>query len=127
MKNTSPWLRAMAILAAAVCAYVAPAAPVTAAEEGESEVKKADVPEKVLAAVKARFPKGEIGSVSKEKEKDVLLYEVEVVQDGRTFEVEVNENGKIIEIEEEGADDADDDDDDDDDDDAEEKDDDDAK
>jgi hypothetical protein len=53
------------------------------------------IPAKVMDALKARFPKPEIHKWTREKEGDVVLYDIEFQQEGRKFEADIREDGVI--------------------------------
>jgi len=53
------------------------------------------IPEKVMDALKAKFPKAKIQKWAKEKEGDIVIYDVEMKQEGRKFEADIKEDGTI--------------------------------
>ena len=53
------------------------------------------IPNTVMDALKAKFPKAEIQKWTKEKEGDIVLYDVEMKQEGRKFEADIKEDGTI--------------------------------
>jgi hypothetical protein len=60
--------------------------------------RKADqdkIPGKVMEALKARFPSPEIHQWTSEKEKNIVLYDIEFKQRGRKFEADISEDGTI--------------------------------
>jgi uncharacterized membrane protein YkoI len=65
------------------------------------KVEPGKLPEKVQAAIKARFPGAEITSAEKEKEGDKIVYDIELKHKGRKYEMDIEENGTVIEIEKE--------------------------
>ena len=73
-------------------------APVRADEE---KVPLDKAPKAVLEAAKKRFPKAEVVGVSKEGEKDKLVYEVELKEAGKTIDVTLTPEGVITVIEQE--------------------------
>ncbi len=79
----------------------------------EEKVPVDELPQAVLDAVENAVPGGNIQEAEKETEKGKVVYEVEVLKDGKEYEVEVSESGSVLEVEEEGADENDDDDEDD--------------
>jgi uncharacterized membrane protein YkoI len=81
-------------------ALVVLAAAVRADEEKVSLDK---LPKEVLAAVKAKFPKGELKGASKETEDGKTLYEVQLVDDGHKIDAEFTADGKIVNVEKEIA------------------------
>ena len=74
----------------------------------EEEVPVDELPQAVLDAVENAVPGGDIQEAEKEIEKGKVVYEVEVLKDGKEYEVEVSESGSILEVEEEDADEDDD-------------------
>ena len=70
-----------------------------AAAKGKKEGKgsKPVLPPAAAAAIKKAFPKATIDEVEREKE-GVVLYEVELKQDGKEVEVEVSPDGQIVEV-----------------------------
>jgi uncharacterized membrane protein YkoI len=67
-------------------------------DEGK-KIKESDVPQKVMDAVKARFPNAKIDSVEREKEEGNVIYDIELTQDGRKYETDVKEDGTLVEVE----------------------------
>jgi hypothetical protein len=61
------------------------------------------VPEKIMAALKARFPDIELKSVEKETEDGAVIFDVELKEKGRKYEADIKEDGTIFEIEKEVA------------------------
>lgn len=61
------------------------------------------VPEKILAAIKARFPAAELKSVEKEVENGKVVFDVELTEKGRKYELDLLEDGTILEVEKEVA------------------------
>ncbi len=59
------------------------------------------VPEKIMSAVKARFPKAELKSVEKELEDGKVVFDVELKVNGRKYEMDILEDGTVAEIEKE--------------------------
>ena len=53
------------------------------------------VPEKVMEGLKAKFPKAEIDKWTKEKEGDMVVYDIEFKQEGHHFEADIKEDGTI--------------------------------
>lgn len=81
----------------AVCLFALPAA--VRADEEKVPLDKA--PKAVLEAAKKRFPKAEVVGVSKEGEKDKLVYEMELKETGKTIDVTLTPEGVITVIEQE--------------------------
>jgi len=64
----------------------------------DKKSSRAVLPAAATRAIKKAFPKAAIGQVERERE-SVVLYEVELEQDGREVEVEVTPGGRIVEVE----------------------------
>lgn len=71
-------------------------------DSGETKEPKAtaksstnEIPKKVMAALKAKFPKAEIDMWTKENEGNIVVYDIEFQQDGRKFEADIKEDGSI--------------------------------
>ena len=67
--------------------------PASAQDKGKPDVDK--IPKKVMDALKAKFPNPEIQKWTKEKEGDIVLYDIEFKQGGRKFEADIKEDGTI--------------------------------
>jgi hypothetical protein len=84
-------------------------ATVTRAADKEPNAKSdkkppaADVPQKVMDAVKGRFPGATLTSSEKETENGNVVYDLELKHEGRKYEMDVKEDGTIMEIEKEVA------------------------
>jgi hypothetical protein len=65
----------------------------TAQEKDKPDLDK--IPQKVMGALKSKFPKAEIHKWTKEKEGDVVVYDFEFKQDGQKFEADIKEDGAI--------------------------------
>jgi uncharacterized membrane protein YkoI len=88
----------------ALAAAVIVAAAAVTARAAADEPKKlapADVPQKVMDAVKARLPGVQVTSVEKETEDGNVVYDLELKHEGRKYEMDVKEDGTIMEIEKE--------------------------
>ncbi len=68
----------------------------------EKKCKKPVLPPAAAAAIKKAFPQATVGEIEREKE-GVVLYEVELDQNGQKIEVEVTTAGQIVEVEMEVA------------------------
>ena len=68
----------------------------------EKKAKKGTLPPSAAAAIKKAFPKATLKEVEREK-KGVVLYEVELKQNGAELEVQVTAEGQIVEVEQEVA------------------------
>lgn len=86
------------IVMAGLCAVM-----VSVGRADEEKIALDQLPAKVKAAIKAKFPDAELISAEKEKEDGKTLYEVAIKHKGRTIEATVAEDGKIVEIEKEIA------------------------
>jgi hypothetical protein len=53
------------------------------------------IPPVVVDALKARFPKAEIEKWTREKEGEIVLYDIEFQQDGVKFEADITDTGRI--------------------------------
>jgi hypothetical protein len=90
-------MRFLAHLAAALALGVVLAAP---AAEDKKDGKKDGldldkIPKKVMAALKAKFPKAKITKATKEKDGDEAVYDIEFTQDGKKFEADIKADGTI--------------------------------
>jgi uncharacterized membrane protein YkoI len=61
------------------------------------------IPEKIMAAIKDRFPGAELKSVEKETEDGQVVFDVELTHKGLKYEMDIKEDGTILEIEKEVA------------------------
>jgi hypothetical protein len=72
-------------------------------EEVEREIETEDLPKKVVASLKARYPKAKIKSAEELIKGNILSYEVVLSQGKKEpFEVAVSRNGQIAKAKEEG-------------------------
>ena len=53
------------------------------------------IPEKAMDALKAKFPNPGIHKWTKEKEGNIVLYDIEFKQGGRKFEADIKEDGTV--------------------------------
>jgi len=53
------------------------------------------IPNKVMDALKAKFPNSRIDKWSKEKGANIVVYDIEFKQEGRKFEADIKEDGNI--------------------------------
>ncbi len=74
---------------------------VRAGDEGEEKVPLDKLPKAVSEAVMKKFPKAKMISASKEKEKDKIVYEVQIKNEGYSMDVTVSAEGKILLVEKE--------------------------
>ncbi len=71
------------------------------AKEAKVETKAEDalqldkIPEVVMAGLKAKFPGAEIQDWAKEKEGDIIVYDIEFKQADQKFEADIKEDGTI--------------------------------
>jgi hypothetical protein len=93
------WLR-HATLAFAVTALVLLAGTQARAEDATTgtklKAKTQALPAAVRATLKERFPGAKIRKWSKEKEGDIVAYDIEFKQKGRKLEADIAEDGKIL-------------------------------
>ncbi len=53
------------------------------------------IPEAVMGALMTKFPQAEIHKSTREKEGDIVLYDIQFKQGGRKFEADIKEDGTI--------------------------------
>jgi len=87
------WVAALVLLAAGSHA--------PAQDKDKPDLDK--LPQKVRDTLKAKFPKAEIHKLTKEKEGDTVVYDIEFKQEGRKFEADIREDGTIVNWEKEIA------------------------
>jgi len=63
--------------------------------QGKDKLDLDTIPKKVMAALKAKFPKAEIHHWIKAKDGDIVVYDIEFKQEGRKFEADIKEDGTI--------------------------------
>jgi hypothetical protein len=63
--------------------------------EAAADLELDKIPKVVMDALKARFPDAEIHKWSKEKEGDIVVYDIEFKQQDRKFEADIKEDGTI--------------------------------
>ena len=90
-------------LATLVVGVVLSGISLTSAAADEEKVPLDKLPDKVRAAVKAKFAGAELVSAQKESEDGKALYEVAIKHKGQTIEVTLTPEGTITEIEKEIA------------------------
>ncbi len=76
-------------------------AVVVASARGADKPAAVEVPDKIMAALKGRFPEPQVKSCEKEEEGGKTVYDVELTSKGRKFEADILADGTIIEIEKE--------------------------
>ncbi len=64
-------------------------------KKAKDDLELDKIPEVVMDALKAKFPKAEIHKWTKEKEDDIVIYDIEFKQEGRKFEADIKEDGSI--------------------------------
>lgn len=69
--------------------------PVGGRAQDKAKSGQDQVPKKVMEALKAKFPKAEIDKWTREKEADMLVYDIEFKQGGHHFEADIKEDGTI--------------------------------
>jgi hypothetical protein len=75
------------------CERQAEEAKVESRAKDELELDK--IPKVVMDALKAKFPDAEIHKWTKEKEGDIVVYDIEFKQQDRKFEADIKEDGSI--------------------------------
>src|SRR5262245_34725106 len=89
------------LLMAVLAMGVLPQSAASAQEKNKPNLDK--IPKRVMNALKVKFPKAEIHKWTKEKEGDVVIYDIEFKQEGRKFEADIKEDGTIHNWEKEVA------------------------
>ena len=69
------------------------AVPSLAAAQDKKDTDQ--IPKKVMDTLKTRFPRAEIQKWTKEKEGDVVVYDIEFKQGTQKFEADIKEDGSI--------------------------------
>src|SRR4051794_18899490 len=96
------WSAGAALLAAVAVVLLAPR--VGAEDKDKKDKLDLDkIPKKVMAALKAKFPKAEIHKWTKEKEGDAEVYDIEFKIGDRKYEADIKEDGTIVNWEKEIA------------------------
>src|SRR5262245_14200581 len=85
------WRTAAVVMGLFLCAGAAPA--------DEEKVPLDKLPQAVVDAVKAKFPKAKLVSAEKETDDGKTVYEVAIKNDKQSIEVTLTPEGKIVEIE----------------------------
>ena len=94
-------------LGAGVLAGLIMLGSVIQADDKDKEKPKAQkltpdkIPQKVMAAIKGRFPGADITAAEREVEDGNVVYDIELTHQGRKYEMDIKEDGTIIEIEKE--------------------------
>lgn len=70
-------------------------------ESREIKMPFAEAPGAVRNGLHERAPQGQFTTVEKEMKDGRVLYEADVVQDGKTWEIVVDEQGKFVSMKEE--------------------------
>jgi uncharacterized membrane protein YkoI len=76
-------------------------ASVAFADDKAEKVALDKAPKAIQIAIKGRFPGGDVTSLTKEKEGDKIVFDVELTWKGRKYEMDVHEDGTIAEVEKE--------------------------
>jgi hypothetical protein len=84
----------IAVLFTAVLVGLFSAQPAVCGQE-QGKLNLDQIPQKVMSALKAKFPLAEIEKWTKENEGDIVIYDVEFKQEGRKFEADIKEDGTI--------------------------------
>lgn len=64
-------------------------------KKAKDDLELDKIPEMVMDALKAKFPKAEIHKWTEEKEDDIVIYDIEFKQEGQKFEADIKEDGTI--------------------------------
>jgi hypothetical protein len=64
-------------------------------KKAEVDLQLDKIPQVVMNTLKAKFPQAEIHKWTKEKEGDIVVYDIEFKQNGRKFEADIKEDGSI--------------------------------
>jgi len=72
-----------------------------AADDKAEKMTLDKAPKAVRDAFNARFPGGEVTSLTKETEGGKVVYDIELKHKGRKYEMDVQEDGTILEVEKE--------------------------
>lgn len=64
-------------------------------KKAEANLELDKIPQVVMDALKAKFPKAEIYKWTKEKEGEMVVYDIEFKQEGWKFEADIKEDGTI--------------------------------
>jgi hypothetical protein len=66
-----------------------------AAAYAQDKKETVEIPKVVMDTLKVKFPKAVIDKVTKEKEGEIFVYDIEFKQDGQKFEADIKEDGTI--------------------------------
>ena len=64
-------------------------------ERAEADLELDKIPKVIMDALMARFPQAEIQKWTREKEGDIVVYDIEFKQGDRKFEADIKEDGTI--------------------------------
>ena len=64
-------------------------------KKAEADLELDKIPRVIMDALKAKFPQAEIHKWTKEKEGDIVVYDIEFIQEDRKFEADIKEDGTI--------------------------------
>ena len=90
-------------MAAGLAAVLVLAAAVAHAQDKDKakDKDKVEIPKAVMDTLKAKFPKAEITKVTKEKEGDKVVYDIELTNEGKKAEADIAEDGTLLNFEKE--------------------------
>jgi uncharacterized membrane protein YkoI len=78
---------------AALLAGLLLSAPASAQDKKDIPLDK--IPKVVMDGLKVKFPQAAIDKCTKEKEGDIIVYDIEFKQNGKKFEADIKEDGTI--------------------------------
>src|SRR6267142_1035278 len=82
---------------------VAPVVLLAALTLAQEKVDASKLPPKVAEALKERFPGATITQVTKETENGEVIYDIEMIKDGKKHEMDCKEDGTLVDIQNEIA------------------------
>ncbi len=91
---THCWKWLVGRFGAAAIAALLLALPATHAQE-QDKLELDKIPKTVMDALKAKFPQAEIRKCTKEKEGDIIVYDIEFTQNEQKLEADIKEDGTI--------------------------------
>jgi hypothetical protein len=83
----------------ALAALIVLSAGAPADDKKPEKITLDKAPKAVQAAIKGRFPKGEVTGIEKEVEDGKVVFDVELKSEGLKYEMDIQEDGTIVEIE----------------------------
>lgn len=81
-----------AVIAALLAALLL---PVSASAQDKKDIPPDKIPKVVMDGLRAKFPQAAIDKCTKEKEGDIIVYDIEFNQNGKKFEADIKEDGTI--------------------------------